>query len=121
MRYGFSCGAARSACWITWQGHMTPCTMLEVPYTLPLEQGFLAAWEELGEKCSRILMSPTCSHCDKRAVCTVCPAACYAETGSFEKHSPYHCEMTEDTLAGMARQVKEWGMEDRIVRRNEAG
>lgn len=117
--YGFTCGATRSTCWITWQGHMTPCAMLEEPYTLPFEQGFSAAWEELKEKCDRILMSPKCSHCDKRAVCTVCPAACYAETGSFEKHSPYHCRMTEYTLESMERQVKEWGIEDRIVRRNE--
>ena len=116
---GFTCGATRSSFWITWQGHMTPCAMLEEPYTLPFEQGFSAAWEELKEKCDRILMSPKCSHCDKRAVCTVCPAACYAETGSFEKHSPYHCRMTEYTLESMERQVKEWGIEDRIVRRNE--
>ena len=117
--HGFTCGATNSSCWITWQGHMTPCAMLEEPYTLPFEQGFSAAWEELKEKCDRILMSPKCSHCDKRAVCTVCSAACYAETGSFEKHSPYHCRMTEYTLESMERQVKEWGIEDRIVRRNE--
>lgn len=117
--YGFTCGATRSSCWITWQGHMTPCAMLEEPYTLPFEQGFSAAWEELKEKSDRILMSPKCSHCDKRAVCTVCPAACYAETGSFEMHSPYHCRMTEYTLESMERQVKEWGIENRIVRRNE--
>lgn len=117
--YGFTCGACNSLCWITWQGHMSPCAMMNEPYTLPFEQGFLSAWEELKEKCDAILMSPECSHCDKREVCTVCPAANYAETGSFEKASPFHCRMTELTLQEMKRYIEEKGLEDRIVQRED--
>lgn len=112
--YGFTCGAANNSCWITWQGRMTPCAMLENPYVLPFEHGFMTAWEQLKRQCDQVLMSPKCSHCDKRDVCTVCPAACYAETGSFEKHSPYHCQMTEYTLNEMRRLVQKWGLEDQI-------
>lgn len=119
MLYGFTCGAANNSCWITWQGHMTPCAMLENPHTLPFETGFAVAWDELKAKCDVILMSPKCSHCEKRAVCTVCPASCFAETGSFENHSPYHCEMIDYTLEKMNRFVKEWGVEDRVVARKE--
>lgn len=106
--YGFTCGATNSTCWITWKGHMTPCAMLETPYTLPFKDGFLAAWEELKIKCDRILMSPKCSHCEKREVCTVCPAANYAEMGCFEKASTYHCQMTDLTLESMQRLVTEY-------------
>lgn len=99
--YGFTCGATNSSCWITWNGHMTPCAMLETPYTLPFRDGFSAAWEELKIKCDKILMSPKCSHCEKREVCSVCPAANYAEMGSFEKASAYHCQMTDLTIESM--------------------
>lgn len=109
--YGFTCGASNSSCWVTWQGKLTPCGMIMEPHTLPLEQGFAAAWAELKEKCDRILMSPRCVQCDKREICGVCPAANLAETGSFDKASPFHCEMAECTL-NMAKQAAEsWGID----------
>ena len=109
--YGFTCGASNTSCWITWQGRMTPCALLPEPYTLPFEQGFINAWEELKQTCDRILMSPQCSHCDKREVCLACPAANYTETGRFDKASPFHCEMTKKQLADMRRMVEDWGMD----------
>lgn len=109
--YGFTCGASNSSCWVTWQGKLTPCGMIMEPHTLPLEQGFAAAWAELKEKCDRILMSPRCVQCDKREICGVCPAANLAETGRFDKASPFHCEMAECTL-NMAKQAAEsWGID----------
>ena len=54
------------------------------------------------------LTSPKCSHCEKREVCTVCPAANYAEMGCFEKASTYHCQMTDLTLESMQRLVTEY-------------
>lgn len=117
--YGFTCGATRNTCWITWQGHMTPCAMLEEPYLEPFEKGFLPAWEELKRKCDQIRMSSKCSHCDKRAVCNTCAAANFAETGRFDCAAPFHCEMTQYSMERMNAFVKEWGMEDRIVRRGE--
>lgn len=117
--YGFTCGATRNSCWITWQGRMTPCAMLDMIYTMPFDAGFLPAWEELKIRCDQILMSTKCSHCDKRAVCSTCPAANFAETGHFDCAAPFHCEMTEYTLDRMYDFVKEWGMEDRIMCRGE--
>lgn len=66
--------------------------------THPFEQGFLAAWEALKAACDRIRMSPACSSCDRRQICTVCPAANLAETGRYDCASPFHCEMTALTL-----------------------
>lgn len=112
MLYGFTCGAANTSCWITWQGKMTPCALLPEPYVLPFKIGFAAAWEELKHESDQILMSPKCSHCDKRDVCLVCPAANYGETRSFEKASPFHCEMTELQLAQMREMVRKWEKEE---------
>lgn len=118
--YGFTCGATRFSCWITWQGHMTPCAMLEEPYTLPFDRGALSAWDELKKVCDEIQMSSDCSHCDKREVCTTCPAANFAESGSFQKKSEYHCRMTEKTLEDMYRMVDEWGIDlQQIISRKE--
>lgn len=108
MLRGFTCGATNTSCWITWRGEMTPCALLPEPIVLPFERGFISAWKELQHKCDQILMSPKCSHCDKREVCLVCPAANYGETGSFEHASPFHCQMTEKQLSEMKRMVQEW-------------
>lgn len=99
--YGFTCSASNTSCWITWQGLMTPCGMLNIPVTRPFEQGFLPAWEELKQKTDVIMLSPKCSHCDKRQVCTICPASAYGETGDIGGTSAYHCEMTELLLKEM--------------------
>lgn len=109
--YGFTCGAANCSCWITWQGRMTPCALLEEPCTSPFEQGFLPAWNKLKETCDQILMSSECSHCDKRSVCTTCPAANLTESGSFQKKAEYKCRMTEKTLEDMYHMVNEWGID----------
>lgn len=113
--YGFTCGAGNSSCWVTWQGKLTPCGMIMEPCTLPLEQGFAEAWAELKEKCDRILMSPKCTRCDKRDVCIVCPAGNLAETGSFEKASPFHCEMTECSLNMTRHAAESWGIDVRAL------
>lgn len=99
--YGLSCSAANSSCWITWQGRMTPCGMMDKPGTEPFRDGFMESWEKLKEKADAIVLSEVCSHCEKRSICTVCPASAYAETGRFDKMSPYHCRMTELTLEKM--------------------
>lgn len=103
QQQGLSCAAANSSCWISWQGHMTPCAMLNEPYTLPFQQGFSAAWEALKVKADALLLSPECSFCEKRSVCTVCPAASAAETGAICKASRYHCEMTDALISDMKR------------------
>lgn len=109
--YGFTCGAANFSGWVNWQGRLTPCVMLQEPYTLPFDIGFLSAWEELKKKCDQILMSTKCSRCDKRSVCTVCPAANFAETGSFQEASPFHCKMTACFLEEIQSMVAGWGID----------
>ena len=104
---GLNCSGANTAAWISWQGHMTPCAMLNEPYTLPFEQGFLPAWEELKEKTDKLVLSTKCSYCEKRQVCTVCPASACAETGRIDGTSEYHCEMTDRIIETMQCYVQE--------------
>lgn len=109
IQQGFTCSACNSSAWINWQGKMTPCALMVEPYTFPFEDGFLPAWEELKSKVDQITLSSKCSFCDKRQVCTVCPASAYAETGRFDGTSEYHCRMTNRILETMNQFVKENG------------
>lgn len=103
---GFSCSACNTACWINWKGRMISCAMIDEPYTLPFEVGFVEAWEELKQKIDEITLSTTCSFCEKRQFCTVCPASSYTETGDIGGTSAFHCEMTDDLLERMYRELE---------------
>lgn len=107
IQTGFTCSACNTSCWINWQGRMISCAMLPEPYALPFENGFIQSWEELKAKIDKITLSTTCSHCDKRQICTVCPASAYGETGDISGTSKYHCEMTERLLGEMRVFIKE--------------
>lgn len=104
---GFTCAACNYSAWITWQGHMIPCAIIDNPYTLPFETGFLNAWEELKAITDETVMSSECSHCEKRKVCISCPASSYAETGRLDGTPRYQCEMTDITLKTMYDYVHE--------------
>ena len=105
-----SCRAGRCAFWITWQGKMVPCGMMIEPYTEPLKTGFSCAWDELRRRTGEIRMPYECGVCSYRGVCDVCPAACYAETGSFSERPEYPCKKVKELLRITAeeyRRIKE--------------
>lgn len=101
QRYGLTCSASNSSCWINWKGQMTPCAMMNEPYELPFEIGFLKAWEHLKKASDKLKLCGACSVCEKRLICNACPASCYAETGYIEGKPEYHCKMTEAYLKNM--------------------
>ncbi len=93
------CRAGKCTFWITWDGRMLPCGMMEVPSVSVLELGFKEAWRRTHENTLNIYMPPKCTSCDKRFACDVCAAGCYAETGSFCGEAPeYICSMTEEYI-----------------------
>lgn len=104
---GFNCSAGNTSCWISWKGDMLSCAMIVEPCTYPFEIGFLNAWEELKKEVDKIKMSSKCSHCNKRQVCTVCPASAYTETGRIDGTSSYHCVLTSRILEKMKKYVNE--------------
>lgn len=91
----FKCLAGKSAAWITWDGRLLPCGLLDMPETYPLEKGFLAAWEELKHRCTLVPTCKECQECQYQAFCERCPARLLKETGYFDRPAPYLCELAQ--------------------------
>ena len=87
------CGAGRAQFWVTWDGRMTPCGMLDRPVVRPFDAGFTQAWEELKEKVSSIRLCPDCVNCEERHSCMNCAAVTLAETGRFDGKPEYMCRL----------------------------
>lgn len=102
--YGFDlppkiikCLAAKSMYWITWDGKMLPCGTFSSPYTLPLEEGFKSAWDRLPALLESISLPQECISCEyANGKCSNCPAILQAESGTFDKISPYICEIAKE-------------------------
>lgn len=95
-KYPFKCSAGRSEFWVTWDGKMTPCGLMEEPATLPFEEGFTAAWKGLKDACASIPVCYECRKCSLRYICFTCPARLKNETGFFDKPAPYLCEYAKE-------------------------
>ncbi len=90
------CRAGRSAYWISWEGKMTACGMMDFPtVTYPLENSFADCWNELTEKVRSASVMKECSECNLREICRPCAAMLYSESGDVNKKSEYLCKMSE--------------------------
>lgn len=89
------CTAGRSAYWITSEGKMTPCGLMEEPYTLPVKVGFSEAWNELKYKYTSLSYLSECSNCNLQEYCMACPARLKNETGCYDKCSSYLRELAQ--------------------------
>lgn len=87
------CRAGRASFWITWNGKMTPCGMLNYPEMNLAEYDFLTAWKRIVHATEQIRISGVCRSCANNQVCHSCAAVAYTETGSFEGIPKYMCEM----------------------------
>lgn len=89
------CTAGRSSFWITWDGRMTPCGMMNEPVTNPFAEGFSAAWQRLVHETGQIRLPPECTGCKWRSACMLCGALAIAEgNGDATKKPEYLCRMT---------------------------
>ncbi len=90
------CMAGRSSFWITWDGRMTPCGMMNDPVARPFEVGFDTAWQTITKETNEILLPPECKNCKRRFCCTMCGALAIAEgQGCSYKKPEYLCRQTE--------------------------
>lgn len=89
------CHAGMSTFWVTWNGRMTPCGMMDQPAVSIREKGFSEAWNEVGRQTRKILMPEKCTSCIYKKRCSTCAAMVLAETGGFEKAPAYRCHMIE--------------------------
>ncbi|OCZ49461.1 radical SAM protein [Dehalobacter sp. TeCB1] len=94
----FPCTAGSCAGWVTWDGRLLPCGLLDNPESYPLKIGFSAAWEELKQKCNIIPACKECRQCQYQALCEHCPARLYQETGRYDKPAPYLCALARSRM-----------------------
>lgn len=92
------CRAGRTSFWINWKGQMTACGMMTIPTAYPFVDGFNKAWNDVLDGTKKLHMPYQCVSCKLRAVCSVCGASTYTETGDFNEAPPYLCEMTKKVV-----------------------
>lgn len=103
----FQCNAGSSAFWVTWDGRMTPCGVMDKPETLPFETGFKNAWLKLRECCLSIPASKECMNCSCKNTCLTCPGNLLRETGAFDKAAPYLCSIEHEKIkSGLIKQTR---------------
>ena len=95
--YLFNCGAGLTNFHIDPSGKLLPCMMLNKP-AFDLKKGnFIDGWENAIFKIRQIKAASTfkCKDCDKRELCSGCPALFELENGSLETPSEYLCDIAE--------------------------
>ena len=93
------CRAGTSSYWITYDGRLLPCGMLQEPSFPLTDRSFTEAWRSIQEATNQIMMPAQCTNCQLRPHCEVCAAVCYGENGRFDRVPRYLCEKTQHTLA----------------------
>lgn len=88
----FDCNAGTCAAWITWDGRLIPCGIMNKPATFPIKTGFRNAWDKLKVECSNIPVCDQCRVCEYRAYCNSCPGRRITESGYADRPTDYLCE-----------------------------
>lgn len=97
------CRAGKSTFWMTWDGKMMTCGIMDKPIAYPFEVGFKNAWDTIVEKTDELRLPVKCLNCKKSNVCQVCAAVSYTETGNVSGVPTYMCEMTEEIIKETSR------------------
>lgn len=88
------CRAGRCSFWVTWEGRMNMCGVIDHPSVDLQQLGFDAAWKQIVKATDAVRFSPQCATCEKRELCHPCAAMSWCETGSFAGTPRYLCDMT---------------------------
>lgn len=92
------CRAGLSSFWISFDGKMRACSMIDCVQTDLMQMPFAAAWESLKKQAEALWLPHSCRSCGWKAFCESCPATCYAENGNLEMSPEYLCKKTETYL-----------------------
>ena len=101
-----NCRAGVSTFWVTWDGQLRICGMMDGPGVRLLPGKFPDAWKEVQKYRKEILVPAKCTACSMREFCDPCAAVCRGETGSFTGTPEYMCQRTQEYLK-MAEKVLE--------------
>ena len=92
---GIRCRAGVTTFWMTWDGVMVPCGMMNTPVAYPMEVGFDAAWNQIRNHAAQIRTPGKCIGCDYRELCGACASVRLTETGRFDGVPEYMCRRAE--------------------------
>jgi radical SAM protein with 4Fe4S-binding SPASM domain len=101
----FHCRAGRASFWITWDGFLTPCGMLNEPKVNLAGTDFSTAWKELNSKSKSLVLCGSCAKCSFREICHNCVAISLAETGSINEPPSYLCETMDALRLHIAKEI----------------
>ena len=93
-----NCQAGKSLFWITWDGRMLPCGMMNTPVAYPFRDGFDNAWKQIVNEVEELYLPKECENCKIRSACSSCGAIAYTETGRTDGKPEYMCKMTESII-----------------------
>ena len=99
----YTCGAAQTTFHVDPYGNLQPCTISTNVRCNVRAGGFLAGWNGPLARVREMTARPdsSCRACDKRALCSGCPAFFYAETGAGDVKSDYVCRTTHALFDGI--------------------
>lgn len=106
----FRCQAGKTGYWITWDGRMIPCGLLDTPSAKPLEESFIKAWEQVKSECLKVPKCNDCEVCELKSDCMACPGRLNSETGCFTKPAKYLCDS-----ARLRRKLKQMELAEQRV------
>lgn len=98
------CRAGSTTFWVTYDGQMRPCGMMQVP---TVKDDFRPAWETIKREREKIMLPAQCTACPIKEACIFCPAACYAENGCFEESPEYVCAIMKSYLGRYEKLLEE--------------
>lgn len=100
------CRAGCTSFWVNWQGYMSACGIIPDEEYNVFETDFETCWNAVREKTKAIRLPSECVFCKYKNICSVCAAACYCETGSFDKKPEYLCRYTEHIAEIMEKEAE---------------
>ena len=99
-KYGFICGAGRSAFGIKYDGNLCPCLSMDELSVNARDMGFIEAWKIINDKAKKYPIPEECSLCVYRDRCLPC-IAMHMSAGTLGHCNPRICERTKKlTSAG---------------------
>lgn len=91
-----SCMAGRGSFWISWNGEMYPCGMLDGYKAYIIKDSFTNVWKNICEQTNTIVLPKECSVCKYQKICASCAAV---SASLYEKTNHLPIEMCERTEA----------------------
>lgn len=85
------CRAGKASFWITWDGYLTPCGMMDEPKLDVTGRSFKESWNRLIAVSEQVTLTGVCRTCSNNKICHSCAAAALAETGTFSGIPRYLC------------------------------